>query len=65
MMSGKHSEGSISFVVAVRLWLWTYISSWLIKLANGAERRWRFALYEKTGVWSKTFSETIDKLEGK
>jgi hypothetical protein len=53
MMSGKHSEKSLSWTVAVRLWVWTLISGVLIRLANRAEKRWRFALYEKTGVWSK------------
>jgi len=62
---GKHAEKSLSWTVAVRLWLWTEVSSLLIRLANRAEKKWRFALYEKTGVWSKTFGETISELEDK
>jgi hypothetical protein len=61
----KHAAKSLSWTVAVRLWLWTEVSSFAIRFAGFAERRWRFALYEKTGVWTKTFSETISDLEGK
>ena len=61
----RHAEKSLSWTVAVRLWLWTEVSSLFIRLAGWSERRWRFALYEKTGVWSKTFSETISESEGK
>jgi len=62
---GKHSEGTKSLIVKVRLLFWTRISSLLIKLSGKAEKRWRFALYEQTGVWTNTFNETLDKLEGK
>ena len=62
---GKHAEKSLSVTIKLRLLFWTRVSSWLIKLAAFSERKWRFALYEQTGVWTKTFLETIDKLEGK
>jgi hypothetical protein len=60
---GKHAEGTKSLTVQARLLFWTRVSSTLIKLSGKAEKRWRFALYEQTGVWTKTFDETLDKLE--
>jgi hypothetical protein len=61
----KHAEKSLSVTIKLRLLFWTRVTSWLIKLAAFSERKWRFALYEQIGVWTKTFSETISDLEGK